>query len=259
MQRLLHDDFHSQLDTRWRHTHVGGGQILVHAAGLRLLTVGARRASYSDAQIDDYNGLPRRAFPWRPPLRLTLRARASGPLLGTAGFGFWNNPFSPLGGFPSLPAAVWFFFASSPSDLPLAAGVAGSGWKCATIDATTVQALRWAPLAPPMILLNRYPALHARLWPQIQRDLAIAEAAIPAPDQRWQTYSIEWRSDRVQMFVDDDVMFDAPFAPRGPLGFVAWVDNQWAVATPQGRFGWGMLAVPHAQWLDLAHVAVVPL
>ena len=44
-------------------------------------------------------------------------------------------------------------------------------------------------------------------------------------------------------------------APRGPLGFVAWVDNQWAVATPRGRFGWGLLASSE-QWLDLGVVQI---
>src|SRR5215467_8832503 len=124
----MEDSFRPRPSQRWRATQVGGGRLVV-ADGLRLLLVGARPGRYADAQVDDYTGQPRRRFPWRPPLRMTVRARVSGPLTGTAGFGFWNNPFSPLGGWPALPAAIWFFHASPPSDMPLALGVQGHGWK----------------------------------------------------------------------------------------------------------------------------------
>jgi hypothetical protein len=46
--------------------------------------------------------------------------------------------------------------------------------------------------------------------------------------------------------------------PRGPLGFVAWVDSQWAIVTPHGRLGWGLLDVATPQWLDLAHIRIEP-
>ena len=34
---------------------------------------------YSDAQLDDYTGRLRQHYPWRPPLRMTVRARYSRP------------------------------------------------------------------------------------------------------------------------------------------------------------------------------------
>lgn len=256
---FLHETFMPRPDARWNRIQVGGGQLIVQPEGLRLLSVGAEQARYTDAQIDDYGKLPRRHFPHRSPLRLTVRARASGPLLGTAGFGFWNNPFSPFGGFPALPAAAWFFFASPPSNMPYVEGVPGTGWKCATIDATTRRALGWAPLAPPILLFNRLPAFRRRIWPRVQRDLAIAEAIIPALEMSWHTYTIEWLPNTVRFARDGMILLETPFAPRGPLGFVAWIDNQWAVATPQGRFGWGLLHAPAQQWLDLQHITIEPL
>src|SRR3982751_1520550 len=117
---MIEDNFLPRLAARWRPLQIGGGQLLLYDQGLRLLVAGARRDRYADAQIDDYPDLARRHFPWHPPLTLTGRARVSGPIVGTAGFGFWNNPFSPLGGRPALPAAIWFFHASPPSDMPLA-------------------------------------------------------------------------------------------------------------------------------------------
>src|SRR6476661_3445840 len=86
------DTFRPRPATRWRRIRVGGGRLIVTDEGLRLALAGARRARYADAMICDYDKLARRRFPWRPPLLLTVRARASGPIAGTAGFGFWNNP-----------------------------------------------------------------------------------------------------------------------------------------------------------------------
>src|SRR5438093_12491321 len=94
---IFEDDFRSRPSPRWRRIQVGGGHLLITGDGMRVLVAGARRDCYADAQIDDYPGLPRGRFPWRPPLRLTVEARVSASLAGTAGFGFWNNPFSPLG------------------------------------------------------------------------------------------------------------------------------------------------------------------
>ena len=98
----------------------------------------ARQGHYTDAQIDDYAGRARSAFPWHPPLRMEVRARSSLPaatatstnesmniLRGTAGFGFWNYPFSIRGDILMLPEAVWFFYASPPSNMALVAGIQG--------------------------------------------------------------------------------------------------------------------------------------
>jgi hypothetical protein len=255
MALSFEERFYPRLDPRWRATQVGGGRLVLREAGLRLLLAGARPDRYADAQIDDYAGLARRQFPWRPPLRLAVRARTSGPLVGTAGFGFWNNPFSPLGGTPALPAAIWFFHAAPPSDMPLAWGVPGHGWKAACIDATQPRALAWAPLALPVLLANQSAALHGRIWPRVQQGLRIAEAPIAPPGPEWREYLLEWRRDGARFAIDGQEVFATERAPHGPLGFVAWVDNQWMVATPRGRFGWGLVGAL-AQWMDLSLVRI---
>ena len=72
----------------------------------------------------------------------------------------------------------------------------------------------------------------------------------------WRTYSIEWGGRFVRCLVDGEVVLDAPFAPRGPLGFVMWCDNQYMVATPWGRFRWGVLPVQGEQWLEATCVTI---
>lgn len=252
---MLYEQFRTRLGQRWCVTQVGGGQIVLGEEGLRLALSGTQPTRYADAQLDDYAGMARRHFPWRPPLRFTVRARASGPLLGTAGFGFWNNPFSPLGGWPALPAALWFFHAAPPSNMPLALGVPGHGWRAASIDTTTARALRWAPLALPVALANRVGPLQRRIWPRVQHDLCLAEAPIAAPARAWRNYVIEWRRDGARFSIDGSTVLEIARVPQGPLGMVLWVDNQWMVATPRGRFGWGVSATP-TQWLDIAQLTV---
>ncbi len=253
----MNETFHSRLQPYWRHMQTGGGHLVVTTAGLRFIVAGATTRRYANAQIDDYTGLPRRRFPWRAPLRMTVVARVGTPIHGTAGFGFWNAPISPIGRvLPVLPAAIWFFYASPPADMPLACGVPGSGWKVATIDATTRRALAWAPAAPFVLLANRLPGVYDWLWHRIQRALAVSEALIPPLDDTFRTCTLEWLTCGARFVIDGQVVHETDCAPRGPLGFVAWVDNQWLVATPRGSFGWGLHAIPGAQWMEIARIHI---
>lgn len=226
--------------------------------GLRLMNLRAG-GRYTNAQIDDYATLPRHAFRWRPPLRLRLTAsfsHESNELRGTAGFGFWNDPFLMTGWrLPAMPAALWFFFASPPSNMPLASDVPGCGWKASTIDARRPQAWRWAALAPLFMVLIRRPQWRQRLWPAVQRDLGVAETPLELSMAGWHDYVIEWSQNTTLFSVDGQVVLRGP-SPRGPLGLVVWIDNQWMVATPAGEFGHGVLAVEKPQWLTVGDMVI---
>lgn len=183
-------------------------------------------------------------------MSFSVRARLSSPLRGTAGFGFWNNPLPARGGLPALPQALWFLFASPPSEMELAHGVAGQGWKAATIDAGRWPALLWAPVAPLVLLACRWAPIRRWLWPVVQQALAIAEKELALDYTQWHTYQLIWLRDRVIFGVDGHQVLETPQGPRGPLGLVLWIDNQWARVTPDGRFGWGLLDVDEPQWLQ---------
>jgi hypothetical protein len=239
---------------------VGGGQ--VSGAETLRFTLPPGGPAYADAQIDDYGGArpPGAArFAHRPGVALSLRARFShsaAELRGTAGFGFWNAPYGdPTQRRPSLPAAVWFFFASAANDLPFAPPP-GHGWFAATLDATTPRALAMAPLAPAVLLLNQFAPLRRRLWPAVRRRLGV-HAAPPAVDLRhWHDYRLEWRREGCRFSVDGVPILTTPTAPRGPLGFVCWLDNQYLVLTPRGRFRAGALPVAEEQWLEVTDLAI---
>lgn len=208
--------------------------------------------TYHDAQISDYAGLPRAAFPWRPPLRMTVRARTSHPattLKGTMGFGFWNHPFMPGESYVRLPRAVWFFFGAPPNQMDLAGGVPGHGWKAATFDAQRWPFLLLAPFAPLGFLLMRIPALYRLLWPLGQWSIGVSERLLDIDLTAWHVYALHWYPQRVLFWVDDTLVHVAPQSPQGPLGFIAWIDNQYAIVTPQGRFGFGYMDVLETQSL----------
>jgi hypothetical protein len=257
---MIREDFSAELDPRWQRYVVGAGMLEPTGSSLCFVVADASSRRYSDAQIDDYQGLPRRRFRWRPPLRLTVRARFSHPageLRGTAGFGFWNDPFLMTGArAPTLPRAVWFFYGSPPSNMKLDLHTPGRGWKAATIDVLRPAALLLAPLAPLAVLLMNFRPLYRALWPPIQRALNVREVPVKVDVTEWHTYAIEWGTERTGFSVDGvSVLRDAP-SPRGPLGFVMWLDNQYMVVTPRGRLGWGLLDVPGRQWIEVDRLAI---
>lgn len=238
----------------------GGALVERTQAGFLLATPAKRTHTYANAQLDDTAGLRRSAFFHKPPLRLRLRARfshAAADLRGTAGFGFWNDPFGMSGTWPpALPQAAWFFFASPPSNIALAAGVPGFGFKAATLHAGRWQARLLAPLTVPLAAALNLPGVHRRLWPPLQRAAGIAERLLPPDLRAWNTYALEWRRDGVCFLVNDEPVLATPVAPTGPLGLVIWIDNQYLVATPQGRLAWGLTASAAPQWLEIADLSL---
>jgi hypothetical protein len=259
MERIR-EAFGPEVSTHWNRYTRGGGLLEPSNGKLRLVNASTRSDQYSNAQIDDYQGLRRARFPWRPPLTLTVRARFSHPpeeLLGTAGFGFWNDPFlmterRP----PTLPRAIWFFYASPPSDMKLDLNAPGAGWKAATIDALRPASLVLAAVALPTALAMHVPAIYHLLWPPIQDALNIDERLVDVPLTAWHTYRIEWGTEGSCFLVDGEPVLEQGASPRGPLGFVMWLDNQYMVVKPWGRFGWGLLESRGSQWLEACELKI---
>ncbi len=273
----LFDDFALSIDRRWTQTCIGSGSLAITDSALRMIISpiqqgrNTQHAQYADAQIDDYGQRARSDFPWRPPLRMEVRARSSLPaattntssscteaLQGTAGFGFWNYPFSIRGDILMLPEAVWFFYASPPSNMALVPGVAGYGWKAQVIHAMRPGALF---AAIPTALATGWGHLSNNLQPAarwMQRLSGAQEALLPVSMTEWHTYVLEWYANAARFWIDDTEVLYAPHPPTRALGFVAWLDNQYAIATPRGvlRFG----AVPCSiQELAIDSIRIDPL
>jgi hypothetical protein len=206
--------------------------------------------------------LPRAKFPWAPPLRLDLMARVSASdLPGTWGFGLWNDPFSAsfgLGGMaarlPALPNAAWFFYAGPPNWLALRDDHPAQGFLAAAFRAPRIPPLLLAPAGLFLPLLKIRPAA------RFARRLAgavIGESAVltPVDPTTWHAYTIQLTGEQATFAVDGAAIFTTPVAPRGPLGLVLWIDNQYATFPPSGQLSMGTSPNP-AAWLELKDIRV---
>lgn len=258
--KAIREDFRSDLDPRWYRSVTGSGSLEFRGSVLRLVNHHTTTGLYTNAQIDDHHSLARCRLPWFPPLRIAVRARfshAAGTLTGTAGFGVWNDPFGMSGGrLPALPKAIWFFYASPPTNLKLAVDTPGCGWKAATINASSPSALTLLPIAPLVVPLMHLQSLYRRLWPAVQRAMRISETLIEVDMTDWHTYLIDWGTERAVFEVDGAMVLNCPTPTNGRLGFVMWMDNQYAIVTPWGRIGAGRLQNSGSQWMEVDTLAI---
>ena len=241
--------------SQFRRLEINGGRVEVGETVKFVLPTAVTR--YTDAQIDDYGRCShRRHYPWHTGTALQLKARfshAADQLQGTAGFGFWNAPFGdPTIRWPALPQAIWFFFASAPSDLPFPRQGKGQGWFVATLDATTLRAFSLAFFTPFILLLNQFATLRQCVWPFIRHQLQISYTPLYIDMRNWHQYQLYWRLDGCSFLVDQQQIWHTPYNPSGPMGFVSWIDNQYMIATPTGRFKWGTVPIAQSQWLEIA-------
>jgi hypothetical protein len=235
--------------------------------GWRLEIPAGAAGVYRLAQLDDYTALPRSRFPLRTPASLSLRCRVSElHLPGTWGFGFWNDPFAFSFGLqgtaqrlPVLPNAVWFFHASAENHLSFAQEVrrtrSGNGFLAQTFRSPKIPSLLLTPgiLGLPLLFsktISKY--LRAIAGKIIGEDSLSLEIDVT----QWHTYKLAWRESGVVFSVDSAVVFETPVSPRGPLGVVIWIDNQYAAWTPEGRIGMGTLQQEAAAWMEIEQVEV---
>ena len=254
---MLHDDFSGKLNPAWHISEQGSGRVSVENSALHLRHPAHDASSYHNAQISDYD--TSRQFKFKPPLRLSITAEAStADIRGTSGFGFWNHPFAPGESRFDVPQAVWFFFSSKESDMSLADAVPGHGWKAATFNAKQWSFFGLLPTAPiAMPLMNFQPAYDA-LWSIGQRAIGVSETLLDSQllTEKHQ-YQIDWLPDKAIFYVDGEIVLEASDAiTNNALGFVAWIDNQYAIVSPKGRFGSGFVTVAQDQSLILHEVKI---
>ncbi len=238
----------------------GGGVVRFLPPDTWVLHLPATERGYVLAQLDDYAALPRRAFPWKPPLHLVLQARvepAAPP--GTWGFGFWNDPWAFLGGagrrLPTGPQALWFFGASRPNWLSLHPEVPPHGFFAGvTRWQAPALALYLVGLLGPLLWL---PRARERIRNQVARWMAQWGVALEPPTQ-WQTFEILWEPHRVTFRQQGETVGTTPLVPRAPLGLVIWVDNQFAAWEPRRGPRWGTLPLPQPTTLWVRGVQVFP-
>ncbi|HSR47904.1 MAG TPA: hypothetical protein VLL77_07935 [Anaerolineales bacterium] len=240
---------------------IGGGRVQEAPDGWSL-TIPAGRSGYADAQIDDTAGRRRAEFLHRPPTHLSLEARTSGlPLVGTLGFGFWNDPFPSFGGaagssrlWPAGPRALWFFGRWPPSDLPFAPGARGIGWCAACLDAPDLPGLAVAGLAGAATLAMLLPPLRRAATRFFYRHTPSRQEDLQGEQDTWRRYEIDWNEDCAEFFVDGLMILRTASPPKGPMGLVIWIDNQWATFSMERGLRFGVSPSDHPTWMEIRNL-----
>ncbi len=219
--------------------------------GWRLAIPDGSSLRYRLAQLDDQQGIPRKAYPWRPPLTLSLRARISDAAVpGTWGFGLWNDPFGfsfVPGGFfrlPALPNAAWFFYASPKNYLSFRDDQPAQGF--------LAQVFRSPRFHPSLITAGlALPFSRRTTRRRMSRIIAEDSAGLSVDVTEWHAYRLEWQAGHCIFWVDELVALETRVSPGAPLGLVLWIDNQFAAFRPNGEIGWGVEKNPTGVWLEI--------
>jgi hypothetical protein len=237
--------------------HTSDGQVETLAVNhWRLSTAAGESGSYRLAQMDDYQHLPRHKFSWQPPCTFSLKARASSNHLpGTWGFGLWNDPFGAglaNGGtrlLPALPQAAWFFFASEENYLSFRDDLPAAGPLAGVFRSPGLPTWPFLPLGlgAPFLLISPFSRMVRKIVASLihERSVKLTHDAT-----KWHDYTIECQPDSVRFSVDKQVVLESGVSPKGHLGLVIWLDNQYAAWRPDGRLNYGTLETPSA-WIEI--------
>jgi hypothetical protein len=253
---------------------VGNASVTASEHGYRLKIAPTSNAGYTDAQLDNYHlanqPVTRFQFLHTAPCSVALTARFShSNMFGTSGFGFWNHPFAQNGDVLAPPCNVWFFNASAHSDMRVKPHFKGHGFKAALLDSASLgvtnlrsqitdvgqnhtgSKVRWQHLANK--IANR--ALRITWlakWAMRMAQMLVRadEVALTHDPSSWHRYEICWHGNGAEFWVDEGLVLRTQHVPKGPLGFVAWVDNYYAIAA-KGRYEFGYVACEEEQWMEI--------
>lgn len=238
---------------------INGGHVFRSDEGdFKLLLQKSGESNYSLAQIDNYMHLPRRNFPLEPPISIMLGAKISSPsITGTWGFGLWNDPFSfGFGGggmskfLPVLPNAAWFFYGSRENALSLHDDQPGNGFHVKTFRSLLLPSLA-SLLTLPILPLLFFPG-GVRLLRSLARVFIKEDGKqIEINVNKWHAYRLSWGVSQTVFYVDDKPIFSTNLSPRGRLGTVIWIDNQFFHFDAHGKLGFGFLPIPENQWIQI--------
>jgi len=235
----------------------------INGKGYQLRLENSPEKNYSLAQIDDYMHLPRHKFPHTSPVKLTLEAKLSDKYTsGTWGFGLWNDPFGigfGAGGvsrlLPVLPNAAWFFFGSKENFLSLRDDQPGSDFHVKTYR---------SPLLPSFTSLLALPFIPLFFWRMTGRLIRKLGRLFVKEDgekldvdvEVWHKYCLNLKASWASFLVDDALLFKTSTVPRGRLGIVIWIDNQYFCFDKSGKLDYGYLDVSDQQLMEIRSLLV---
>ena len=156
---------------------------------------------------------------------------------------------------PSLPNAAWFFHACELNYLSFNDQAPGNGFLTAVYNSPCLPPLLILPAALGLPLLSLRPI--SRMVRRIaSRLIAYCAACSGLNPTRWRRYEIMIDVDGTRFNIDRRIVFQTTLAPNGALGFVLWIDNQFAAYHPNGSIKAGRRAHHQPAWLDIRELSI---
>jgi hypothetical protein len=128
-----------------------------------------------------------------------------------------------------------------------------------SIDTPEVHPLWLTPAALAAALLAQIPLVRRPVMRSVLHQVTAAEAMLSSGADELHEYELTWEPGAATFRVDGAVVLRTEEPPRAPLGFVAWIDNQYAVASPERGLRFGTLPTAASQSLDLLQASIAPL
>jgi hypothetical protein len=128
-----------------------------------------------------------------------------------------------------------------------------------SIDTPEVHPFWLTPAALAAALLAQIPLVRRPVMRSVLHQVSAAEAMLSSGADEIHEYELTWEPGAATFRVDGAVVLRTEQPPRAPLGFVAWIDNQYAVASPERGLRFGTLPTAAGQSLDLLQASIAPL
>jgi hypothetical protein len=92
--------------------------------------------------------------------------------------------------------------------------------------------------------------------PLVRKQAAAKEVLLDASLDEWHEYAVTWTSNSVVFEVDGGIVAESNTVPHGPLGFVVWIDNQYAVLSEKRGIRFGLLPTDEEYGLEIEDLQV---
>ncbi len=157
--------------------------------------------------------------------------------------------------FPVLPNAAWFFYASPENSLSFRNDKPSNGFLAVAFNSPRKSPILIAPELALFPLL----AIHSwakRIREKLSRIIGEESIQLGVDVTQWNYYRLNWKTDRVEFFINSVPVLISPISPIGPLGLVIWIDNQFASFKPSGELKTGVLKSSTPAWMDIEELEI---
>ena len=120
-----------------------------------------------------------------------------------------------------------------------------------SLNSPSVPAALLLPAALGALALAQIPGPRRWVMTRALRAAQAKETRLDASLDEWHEYGLRWMPRMAEVQVDGRQALTVEDPPRSPLGLVIWIDNQYAIASPENGFRFGIVPTAQEQWLEI--------